>query len=69
MIHEKDRIIVAYMNEIKTCKYERKSKQAHIPHSPTLLANAVHKQKAMSCISDGQSDRKSQSKTLIIEYT
>ena len=40
-------------------KNERKSEQAHIPHAPTLLENAVYNEcMAIPSISDGQSDRK-----------
>ena len=37
-------------------KNERKSEQAHIPHAPTLLNNAVWM--AIPSISDGQSEKK-----------
>ena len=40
-----------------TGQNERKSEQAHIPHAPTLLENAVYK-KWQPSISDKQSDRK-----------
>ena len=36
------RIPYTSMEKVKTCTNERKSEQAHIPHAPTLLENAVY---------------------------
>ena len=35
-------MITCIQNNQKILRYERKSEQAHIPHAPTLLENAVY---------------------------
>ena len=37
---------------------ERKSEQAHIPHAPTLLENAVYNEWQFQALAYGQSDKK-----------
>ena len=48
-----------FVNVFLPFRNERKSEQAHIPHAPTLLENAVYNEcQFHASISDGQSDKK-----------
>ena len=46
------------MEKVKTCTNERKSEQAHIPHAPTLLENAVYNEWQFQALVTGNQTKK-----------
>ena len=47
-----------YRNIFKSIKNERKSEQAHIPHAPTLLENAVYNEWQFQALVTGNLTKK-----------
>ena len=47
-----------YTTKIKNVLNERKSEQAHIPHAPTLLENAVYNERQFQALVTGNRTKK-----------